>query len=267
MITFEEFLKGVPNNPIIEEAQEFLEEAYTPEMKQLISKEELSKIGNFLNKRFNLSVQDTKFYQWKNLDTQHLKYAEFAIVVMTDNSVKIVKKSGNSLEIVYPNSYGTLTAKDMKHVKAAFGLDMHRYGENANYTGSLKNQRERAKPGEDILLKKSQRLQKKIEYSKNKAIEDLKTLCAKYNLNIRHAYAEEDGCWSIRVENSSKLGDISLNYNTLYSRNPRAEISFGGKLITSINDFKEYVNMMDDFKKFLEELEKLSQNFNSLPIR
>lgn len=267
MITFEEFLKGVSNNPIIEEWQEFLEEAYSPEMKELISKEELSKIGNFLNKRFDLSVQDTNFYQWKNLDTQHLKYAEFAIVVMTDNSVKIVKKSGNSLEIVYPNSYDTLTAKDMKHVKAAFGLDMHKYGENANYTGSLKNQRERAKPGEDILLKKSQSLQKKIEYSKNKSIEDLKTLCTKHDFTIRYAYAVENGRWAIGVERDTKIGSINLNYSTEYSKTPRAEIRLGGKVITSIADFKSFLAVIQDFDKFIDALEKLSPSFSSLPIQ
>ena len=262
MITFEEYLKGVENTPTINEEQEFLEEAYTPEMKQLISKEELSKIGNFINKRFDISAQNTNFHSLQNISTQNMKDYDHAIVVMNSGLVSIVKKSKNSLEYVYPQNYGTLTAKDVKNIKAAFVFNW----KVQNDTSILRQERQRVKPGEDILLKKSQRLQKKIEYSKNKAIEDLKTLCAKHDLTIRYAYAVENGRWAIGVERDTNIGSVDLNYSTEYSKTPRAEIRLGGKLITSIADFKSFLTVIQDFDKFIDALEKLSPSFSSLPI-
>lgn len=258
MLTFEEYLNGI-NNPINEE---FLEEAYSPEMKKFIPKEELSKLGNFLNKRYNISVQNASFVHWeKEFETRLLKSEEFAILVMDDDSVKVAEKQGNSLQIVYPNAYGTITAKDMKHIKAAFGLSQTYY----NSTMSIKRERRWAKPKEDILVKKSRVLQKKIEYSKNKAMEDLKALCFEHIVTIISAYSDENGRWSIRAKKESPAGDISLYYSTEYSKKPRVEISVGGKLITSIDDFEVYSIAVERFYKFLKEIEKLSSSFDTLP--
>lgn len=263
MITFEEYLKGVENTPTINEEQEFLEEAYSPEMKKLISKEELSKIGNFINKHFDISAQNTNFHSLQNISTQNMKDYDHAIVVMNSGLVSIVKKSGNSLEYVYPQNYGTLTAKDVKNIKAAFVFNW----KVQNDSSILRQERQRMKPGEDILVKKSELIHKIIDQSKNEVHKKLSALCAKYKIIAKHAYSEENGRWSIRVEKPSNLGSITLSYGTTYSKTPSVEISVGSKVITSITDFKDFGKHIADFCDFLEELEKLSPSFSSLPIR
>lgn len=96
MITFNEYLKGVSNNsnPIIEEEQEFLEEAYSPEMKKVFTKAELANAGRAMGRSHNFNLQKTSF---KEVDASVINKNAKTL----DNRMVLVKTSMGAWLIKY----------------------------------------------------------------------------------------------------------------------------------------------------------------------
>ena len=182
MITFEEFLKGVSNNPIIEEEQEFLEEAYSPEMKKVFTSSQLGEVGSFLAKQEKISVQDSDFKplpaKWKLTDLKNYKYCIFK-----DNSGNIIVSERNygtgRHYCIYPPvvSHKDIDASVKKSIALAFGLV-----ENLDSTIRDKQyDRRQSRNFTDKLTDVNNRVK---ALSPTSTVGKLKALCKKYNSDL-----------------------------------------------------------------------------------
>ena len=257
MITFEEYLKGVSNNPIIEEGQEFLEEAYSTEMKKAFTSSELSEIGKFFADKHLLSVQDSDFVALpKNWKKSTLNKYDFCILKSENGNFVITAKNGLGASYHYDiyNSYDkrphnhVFETGDNKHYPIAFGLKTNAKALSVSFT-----QKDRA--SNSITTDKLDAVQNKVKIlSPTSTYGKLKSLCQKYGFQLKKAYVSYETP-TVRIGIFNRNEEFSADI--AYLENEWLISVYAPSKDMSMDSVVNSLSKFDNVAKFYAEVKKL----------
>lgn len=239
---------------------EYLNEAYTSDMKKYIPTEKLKGIGDYLAKKEHISVQDIDFVElkkgWKLKDYEACKYA---IWEFDTGLVALSKRvtGGKAHEFVYPEDVkGYMDGSMKKNVKHGWVFD-------GNFDNSLrKKQWDRADNKKtndklDDVQNKMHQVKSKGTYNK------LKELAEKAGLYLWHGFIRSNGEPYVSISphyDKNKYDGIECEIH--YSNNKwNADIKFKNIKFDRLDECKK---RLDDYTKLARELEKI--DLSMLPL-
>lgn len=257
MITFEEYLKGVETTTTINEEQEFLEEAYTPEMKKVFTSAELSEIGKFFADNHLLSVQDSDFVALpKNWKKSTLVKYEFCILKSENGNFVITTKNGLGGTYHYDiyNSYDkrshnhVFETGDNKHYPIAFGLKP-----SVKAFGISIIQKERAK--NKVITDKLDAVQDKVKtLSPTSTYGKMKSLCEKYDFHLNKAYIKNE---TPHVQIGIFKWSEAFSADILYKDNKWLISVYTPSKDLSLDSVVNTLSKFESISKFYADLKKL----------
>lgn len=253
---------------------EYLNEAYTNDMKIYLSKQQLSDIGNAFNKNFSISVQNVDFHDLGDKITlDKIKKYDYCIIIFNDGSAKIGSISLDSqpkVLTVWPDK-SIIGVKERKDIKRVFGFDIT----EANKTNRLKRDRYKAKldtGDDDPLIKQSNALKSKIEARNNKVLKELNALCSQYGAKVDSAFRMSgENNFYLKIEKElANLCTLTIRISNNYGNKiPEMEVSISGLLLTgkkTVSNFYDFVDQVKSVKDFVKKLEDMKSEFKELPF-
>lgn len=235
---------------------EYLNEAYTADMRKFIPADKLKEIGDYLAKKERLSVQDIDFVElkkgWKIKDYETHDYAIWEF----DTGLFALSKrvtGGKAHQFVYPEqvSRGYMDGSMKKSVKHLWVFD---YDRNANVHRKIRD-REDSKLTNDKL----DDVQKKMHQVKSKATYNkVKELAEKAGLYLWHGYIRSNGEPYVSISphyDMNKYDGIKCSIH--YSNN---------KWYTDIKFENIKFDRLDECKKRLEEYTKLAKELEKIDL-
>lgn len=240
---------------------EYLNEAYTSDMKKEISQQDLQAIGNILAKKHNISVQDTDFMHlkkgWKKADVEGHRYA---IWQFTDDTVALsgYQEFSNKgpHKFYYPdNKYGEKAdiASLKKETKNVWVFDKILGDTGSNRVWNKQYNRYISQQGGDKLDAVRNKVNK---LSPTGMYQRVKKLVESYGLKLLFAY--NNGPASIRVNIAYPDLPSGINCGLHYDAAGGwyADLSYDRQA----DEFDEFKKVVDKMHKLVSELEKLDMS-------
>lgn len=241
---------------------EFLDEAYSADMKKLIPADKLQEIGNYFAKTFNISVQDSDFIpikkSWKKSDIEAHHYA---LWLFKDGSIAISNSYFSTGEhtFAYPKSYDgkKVTTTIKKDVKNVWCVDNFSDDEESDYIE--KNDvfykrlgRKTNKRTDD----KIDAIQHKVDkLSPTRPYKQLEKLAVDAGLKLEAAHLRLDGSPFVSIYSipNSAIGRKGFNVRFEYNKDWNIKIYCD----SNCKHLDEYSKFVDDMNKLYTELKKI----------
>jgi hypothetical protein len=241
---------------------EYLEEAYSADMKKLIPADKLQEIGNYFAKNFNISVQDSDFIpvkkSWKKSDIESHRYA---IWLFKDETVAISNSYFSTGEhtFAYPKSYDgkKLTTTIKKDVKNVWCVDDFSDEEESDYIEKNDvfykrlNRKSNKKTNDKI-----DAIQHKVDkLSPTRPYKQLETLAVNAGLKLEAAHLRLDGSPYVSIYSipNSAIGKKGFNVRFEYNKDWNIKIYCD----SNCKHLNEYSKFVDDMNKLYAEMKKI----------
>ena len=240
---------------------EYLNEAYTSDMKKYIPVEKLKGIGDYLAKKEHISVQDMDFVElkkgWKFKDFEE---HEYAIWEFDTGLVALSKKvvGGKAHKFQYPEqAAGSYMEGSMKkNVKHVWVFD-YKYEANIRTKQWDREDNKRTNDKLDDVQKKMHQVKSKGTYNK------LKELAEKAGLYLWHGFIRSNGEPYVSISQHYDINKYDgIKCEIHYSNNKwHADIKFENIKFDKLDECKK---RLDTYTKLAKELEKL--DLSMLPL-
>lgn len=252
---------------------QFINEAYSTDMKNVFTSNQLSKIGAFFNKKLNVSVQDSTFkhYTNKNFKVKYAVENSYVVCKMLDGIFVIVEViNQRNYKVVYCEDSARHFADVMKNViwdtTDFFVFDMR-----ANVDKDLRTQRNNNKIVTDKLLQKQGIIDKK-KLLQNDYVKSLNSQLRKYKIGFADlCIVTHSGGQSELALHKQWLGEnkyVNIYIKDYYSAYEKVNsIDFKVQPISSdLKDLSEIDNYIEELKSAREASMILKKiDFNKLP--
>ncbi len=234
---------------------EYLNEAYTADMRKYIPADKLKEFGDYLAKKSHISVQDIDFVElkkgWKLKDYETRDYAIWEFDTGLFALTKRVT-GGKAHEFVYPEDVkGYMEGSMKKNVKHVWVFD----GKFDNSLRKKQWDRENNKRTDDKL----DDIQKKMHQVKSKgSYNKLKELAEKAGLYLWHGFIRSNG---------EPYVSISQHYDKHKYDGIECEIHYSNNKWNADIKFKNIkFDRLDECKKRLEEYTKLAKELEKIDL-
>jgi hypothetical protein len=234
---------------------EYLNEAYTADMKKYIPTDKLKGIGDYLAKKGHMSVQDIDFVElkkgWKIKDYEARDYAIWEFDTGLFALTKRVT-GGKAHEFVYPEHVkGYMDGSMKKNVKHVWVFD-------GKFDNSIRNKQWDRRDSQKTNDKLDD-IQKKMHQVKSKGTyEQIKKLAEKAWLYLWHGYIRSNG---------DPYVSISQNYDVNKYDGIDCEIHYSNNKWYADIKFKNIkFDKLDECKKRLEEYTKLAKELEKIDL-
>ena len=239
---------------------QYLDEAYTADMKKYIPSEKLKGIGDYLAKNERQSVQELDFVElkkgWKVKD---FETHEYAIWEFDTGLVALSKKviGGKAHKFVYPEQAagGYMEGSMKKNVKHVWVFD-HNYESDTRRKQWDREDSKRTNDKLDAVQKKVQQISAKGVYNQ------LKDMVENAGLKLFHAYLRNNGSAYVRISSHFGMKFDGMECEIHYSEN-KWNIDMSFKHIP-FNRIDECTKRMNEYAKLVKDLEKF--DVSKLPL-
>ena len=238
---------------------QYLEEAYSADMKKLIPADKLQEIGNYFAKTHDISVQDSEFIpvkkSWKKSDIESHHYA---VWLLKDGTIAISNSyfSGGEHTFSYPKSYDgkkvtTTIKKDVKNVWCIDNFTDDEYTDDNDVSDKRRDRKWSKKTNDKI-----DAIQHKVDkLSPTRPYKQIEKLATEAGLKLESAHLRLDGTpyvsmYAIPV---SAIGKKGFHVHFEYNKDWKVQISCD----SNCKHLDEYAKFVEDMNKLYAELKKI----------